>query len=318
MRWLIKVMVRQPKQSAIIRWVEAILLFVLALIARLALGTLHGANPAATFYPIILLSAAFLGWEQATFILLLSVAAGIRLFLPVREYLLPVTWLAVGGMTIAIIAGLRSLADELSAANERQRLLFRELQHRVANTLQTAVGTLELSRKRIGSDPAQADQMLATAATRLSASADVHRRLHDPALFQRGLETILQDAIASVVDRQTISLNLDIELLDLSFDQMSVITMLTIEAANNAQKHVFQHGHGSALAVTLKLSQLGRVRLVVKDDGPGTDHAADTYQADGGLGLKIVDGLVKQVGGILSIDRAAGTVIAVEFPLKRQ
>ena len=308
----------QPIQPALIRWLGTGTLFVLAFSARFWLGALHGANPALTFYPAIIVAAVLLGWKDALVILALSVTAGAYLFLPSGMYLLPIAWLFVGGLNIAIIAGLKSLAEQLAASNERQRLLFQELQHRVANTLQSLVGTVEIAKKRINSAPDEAVRLLDDASERLSASADVHRRLHDPALFHRGLEGILRDAVATVVDRQTVSLHFDIEPLDLTFDQMSIVTMLVIEMANNSQKHVFHYGHGSGLSMSLKMQASGNAILIVKDDGPGQSVVSDAAPADTGLGLRIVEGLVQQIGGVLRIKSDHGAEVSVEFPLGRR
>ena len=38
---------------------------------------------------------------------------------------------------------------QLAEANERQRVLFQELQHRVANTLHSIAGTLEIAMSKI-------------------------------------------------------------------------------------------------------------------------------------------------------------------------
>ena len=296
----------QPIQPALIRWLGTGTLFVLAFSARFWLGALHGANPALTFYPAIIVAAVLLGWKDALVILALSVTAGAYLFLPSGMYLLPIAWLFVGGLNIAIIAGLKSLAEQLAASNERQRLLFQELQHRVANTLQSVVGTVEIAKKRINTAPAEAARLLDDTSQRLSASAEVHRRLHDPALFDRGLEGILRDSVATVVDRQTVSLHFDIEPLDLTFDQMSIVTMLVIEMANNSQKHAFHYGQGSSLSMSLKLQAGGNAILIVKDDGPGQSVVSDAAPADTGLGLRIVEGLVQQIGGVSELNRIMG------------
>jgi hypothetical protein len=84
---------------------------------------------------VLLIVALVFGWKKATAVLVLSVVVGLYLFRPPGMYLQPVGWLLVGGLTIAIIGALKSLAKQLALANERQRLLFRELQHRIANTL---------------------------------------------------------------------------------------------------------------------------------------------------------------------------------------
>lgn len=308
----------RSSQPAMMKWLLTLMIFVAAFSARFWLGGLHGANPALTFYPAIIVSAALIGWKEALLILALSVTVGAYAFLPTGMYLLPAAWLVVGGLNIAIIAGLKSLAVQLAAANERQRILFQELQHRVANTLQAVVGTIEIAKRRITSAPADAANLLDEMGQRLSASANVHRRLHEPALFSRGLEAVLRDAVVTVVDRRTVSLIFDVEELELTFDQMSIITMLVIEAANNSQKHVFQHGVGSSLSVSLKRVSSGRAMLVIKDDGAGLHAVNSERLSEQGLGFRIVDGLVGQIGGTLEISTGQGTEISVRFPLSQR
>ena len=279
----------QSRQSALLRWGAALILFAIALVARLALGRLHGANPVLAFYPAILLATLVLGWKEALLILTLSVGAGIYLFIPAGMYMQPFAWLVVGGLNIAIIAGLQHLAQELAAANERQRVLFAELQHRIANTLQAAVWSFEIARNRITTSPDEAAKLLESASTKMAAAADMHRRLHDPTLFEQGVTHVLRNVVAAVIDPQKVDLRLEVEPLDLTFDQMSTITMIVVEAANNAWKHVFQHGRGSNFGVSLQAVAAGRALLVIRDDGAAPASPLTYRQQDqsgAGLGLR--------------------------------
>jgi two-component sensor histidine kinase len=317
MQRFLNILAWRSRQPPLGRWGAAVFLSLLALLVRLGLGGLHGANPALAFYPAILLAAVFLGWREATLVLGLSVAAGIYLFLSPGLYLLPIGWTAIGGLNIGIITALIAAAEELAAANERQRILFQEAQHRVANTLQAVVSTLEIARRRIASSPEEAARLLEEAIQRFIASGDVHRRLSDPKLFRRALGSILQDAVFTVIDNQTVNLLFDIEELDLSFDQMSTITMLVIEIANNAQKHVFQGGHGSMFSVSLKALPDRRAMLAIRDDGPGMAPFADAGPTENRLGLRIVRGLVNELFGTFSVTPGKGTQVVVEFPVSR-
>jgi two-component sensor histidine kinase len=307
----------RSKQPAMLLWLEAVVLFGLALLLRFALGDLHGATPGLAFYPAILLVSALIGWQQALLVLGLSVVAGVYLFLPDKLYLQPIGWVIVGSLNIAIIGVLKQVARELAIANERQQLLFQELQHRVANTLQSLVGTLEGARRRVDTAPAEAARRLDDAVQRIAASADVHRRLNDPTLFVRDLGSILQDAVSSAIDRHRVILSFDVTPLDLSFDQMSIITMLVTEIANNAQKHVFQHGLGSHFAVALKAVSTDRAMLVVRDDGPGIIGRSMVGSDDPRLGFKVIRALTQQLDGRLTVTPGDGTEIVLEFPFGR-
>jgi two-component sensor histidine kinase len=276
-----------------------------------------GVKDGLSFYPAIILAALLLGWKEASFVLILSISAGWYFFLPANQSLLPLGWIFVGILNIGIIIGLKALAKALDEANERQRLLFQELQHRVANTLQMAIGTLDLVRNRINRDPAEAARLLETAIDRMAASADIHRRLHDPVIFLKGLEAMLAEVVTSVIDPSCVALKLDIEEIDLSLDQKSLIAMLVIEVANNTMKHVFQHNLGSCFEVTLRALPGHRAVLKVRDDGPGTTDGADNAAAEPKLGMRILQGLTNQISGSLSIDLSRGREVIIEFPRAR-
>ena len=157
----------------------------------------------------------------------------------------------------------------IDEANERQRVLFQELQHRVANTLHSMAATLEIARGKINSAPAEAGRILDRTMRRIGLLSDMHRCLNNPTLFDKGFGSILNDAVATVIDPHSTYISFQVDELDLSFDQMSVITMIVIEVANNAQKHVFGRNLGEHFLVSFRAVSDNRAALLMKDDGPG-------------------------------------------------
>jgi hypothetical protein len=172
--------------------------------------------PGLSFYPAILIAAVFLGWKEAIFIMAAGIVVAWLLFLPPDQMLLPIMWGIVGTVNIGVIIGLQTLARQLAEANDRQRLFFQELQHRVANTLQSTVGTLERIKKTITLSPAESVSLLDQAIERMFMSAEIHRRLHDPTLFDSGLEPILREVVATIIDQETVIVNWNIERIALS------------------------------------------------------------------------------------------------------
>jgi two-component sensor histidine kinase len=314
--WIMRLLARRSHQSALTRWLEATAFFGIALALRVALGPLHGAVPFLSFYPAILITALFLGWKEATYVLALSLVAGWRFFLPPGMALLPIGWALVGGLNIAIIIALGALAEQLAEANERQRLLFAELQHRVANTLQVTAGKLERLKTTImGAGAGDHAGLLDEAIQRILASADMHRRLHDPILFSRGIRAMLDDVLNTVFDQPTVTVDLRVEELPLSLDQKSVIAMLVIELASNSAKHVFEQNLGSYFGVGLTELPGGRARLRIEDDGPGFTDGNDASPAGRRLGLRIVRGLAEQLRGTISTEPGHSNRITIEFPV---
>jgi two-component sensor histidine kinase len=204
---------------------------------------------------------------------------------------------------------------QLTEANERQRVLFQELQHRVANTLHSMAATLEVARGKIDSAPAEAGRILDRAMRRIALLSDMHRCLNNPTLFDKGFGSMLNDAVETAIDPHFTYISFQVDELDLSFDQMSVITMIVIEVANNAQKHVFGRNLGEHFLVSFRAVPDNRAALLMKDDGPG--WSTDVY-AGRTLGLTILEGLADQLHGTLHITSEKGTETSVEFPLLTQ
>jgi two-component sensor histidine kinase len=290
--------------------VEAVALFSIALGIRLLVGRFYGVMPALSFYPAVLIAALFLGWQQAIFIMAAGIVVAWVFFVPPDQMLLPVMWGIVGTVNISVIIGLQALARQLAEANERQRLLFQELQHRVANTLQSTVATLKRIKSTIALNPAASANLLDQAIERMFVSAEIHRRLHDPTLFNNGLEPILREIVATELDQNAVTVTWKVEKIDLSLDQMSVLAMLVMEIANNSAKHVFQRNLGSHFDVELLALPGRRVMLKVSDDGPGIEHDDDNQ----GLGTQILKGLADQINGALTIAHDHGTTVRVHFP----
>ena len=317
MRRVVRVSAWQWRQPTLIRWLEAGALFGIALAIRFSLGPLLGAIPFVSFYPAMLLAAMLLGWKEATFVLALSLSAGWYFFLPPGRPLLPAGWALVGILNIAIIIVSKVLAGQLVEANERQKVLFQELQHRVANTLQSTIGKLEGVRRKMSSSPAEAADMLDEAIRRMFASAEMHRRLHDTTLFDIGLEAMVREVATTVIDQSSVSLIFNVDELDLTLDQKSVIAMLIMELASNSSKHVFQRNLGSRFEVALLALPRHRAVLRVRDDGPVSTDPSDVASSNQKLGMRILQGLADQIHGTLTADLEQGGEVTVDFPTFR-
>jgi two-component sensor histidine kinase len=317
MGWITRILRWRPHQPALIRWLEATGLFLIALAIRYSLGSLSGAAPFISFYPALLVSSVLLGWKEAMFVLVLSLAAAHYFFLPPSLSLLPVAYGLVATLNVAIIIALKSLAERLAEANERQQVLFEELQHRTANTLQIIAGTLESIRKKLSSGPDECANTLDTAIQRMLTSAEMHRRLHRPELFN-GLEPMLREIATATIDQASVTLDLQVEELDLSLDQQSIIAMLVMEIANNSAKHVFRQNLGSRFELVLQALPDHRAVLSIRDDGSGVIRIDDRAPPNPTLGIQILKGLADQLHGTLVTEREQGRKVTVNFPTLRQ
>ncbi len=297
------------------------LLFCGSLAVRLALSPWLDAR-FLTFYPAIASAALVFGWTQGVLVLLLSAFAAWYFFLePFTSFQVPdennvvalLSFLVAGGLIVSLGGAMREVIRRLEGAKRVQEELFRELQHRVANNFQMVLGTLRHARRKFSEDAAAADAFV-EAEDRIWAMAQLHRRLHDGTAYVNGLEPLLNDVLTDVFSNMRVNVRVEIQIeTNLSFNQMTALTLLVNEAAINAGKHVFAKGNGSSFEVSLREQNKGRLQLAIRDDGPGLDPLAIDDPKKLSLGMSIMRALAKQLGGQLQVVGVPGMTLRLEF-----
>jgi two-component sensor histidine kinase len=300
-------------------WAVAMLLFVLALAARLALAGHASGLPFLTFFPVTILTTILCGWRQALLVLILACGSADLLLPPPSWYggdgpmhatLSLLLFSSVATLEIAIVAALVDAVRANYRLAAHEKTLFLELQHRVANTLQFVASMLTLTRQGIAT-PEQANAVLEQAATRILAIGQLHRRMYDAANDQQGLAPLLRDILQELFQDLPVTVHVDVARARVALSQMTPIVLLVTEAATNSAKHVFRQGRGSRFDVSMNDVEPGRLILLIRDDGPGIAQAE--APAASSLGLRIMRGLATQLGGCLVIENLEGTVVSVTF-----
>jgi two-component sensor histidine kinase len=196
-------------------------------------------------------------------------------------------------------------------ANEQANLLGREIEHRVANSLQFVSSILRLQSRQVPENVAGHFEM---AAHRVGAVARVHRHLLDEenVAYVSALSYIarLSEDLAGILGVQVTVTGDEAQL---TTSTIQSVGLLLNELVTNAAKH----GSGK-IAVTFAASKLD-CKLSVCDEGKGLPPSFD-FTAQKGLGMKIIDVLAKQLGGGVSIgsNEGRGTCFVVTFPRKNE
>ncbi len=207
-------------------------------------------------------------------------------------------------------AQVRRNAD-LEAALETQRLLFREVDHRVKNSLQMVGAMLTLQALGIPDPAVQAT--LREMLDRVEALGLAHRRFYEKAQTDRfDLADFLRELATDVVGaagRRDIRLVLALEPVTVGADQAAALALVLNEALTNAVKHGFAGGRPGTLRVSLTAAG-GRVSVGVADDGPGLP--ADAPQR---FGTTLIRTLVDQLGATLDWHATdPGTLFRLTLP----
>ena len=193
---------------------------------------------------------------------------------------------------------------ELVAAHSRNEFLLREIHHRVKNNLQTVMSLIRLDRNSTGNP----DNLLGRVAAMVAAHEEMYR--YDQfetvrvAPFMKRLAGDIVHGYGRPVD-----ITYDIDDLELAGDRAMQLGLLTNELISNAFKHAWNEGEGGELLVALKDDGLGRLTLIVKDNGRGMPE-----NPHDNMGSRLVKAFSQQLGGELSIENDGGTRVTVVFP----
>jgi two-component sensor histidine kinase len=324
----------KPVRGRLAAYSLAVLFAVLAIAVRFAADHLLPPGfPFLTFFPAVII-AAFLGGRGpgalcATISLLASwfyfipPFESFELSAPVATALLFFT--AVVVVDIWLIDGLQQRQTrleenqhQLAAMADQQTLLFKELQHRVANNLASVSSMLRLQRRQIERDPASAMRILESADSRIELMGRVHRQLYDPAARELALPEQIENVVRHAQDVAAAShVTIEVNAVNarIAMDRMMTLMLLITEVLNNSIKHAFAAGDPGEVQLSLERIGSNRLRLIIADNGKGFDSASgNEAPRHRGLGTTIIKGFVSQLGGELTTDGSNGVTTAVEFP----
>lgn len=295
--------------------------FALASALRWLLGGMSEGFGPMTFLPAILLAGLFggirIGVAVAAFC---AVVAWVMFYPPYGSFTLAtphiismMIFVVTAALELYVIRTLNVAIDDLSEARERSNLLFRELQHRVANNLQFVAAVLMRRRKLLRSNPACAEA-LESAQTRLETMSRVHRRLHDPASLEQPLQAYLLALCEDLIkasDTPNVRLTVESAPVVLKLNALMSLSLIVAELVTNSLKHAFR-GRGEGLIAVSVTGGRGVYTLSVADDGPGlpTDFSQSTRNS---LGQGILQGLAGQLHGKLIFGPGPGTVAELVF-----
>lgn len=180
-------------------------------------------------------------------------------------------------------------------------VLFREVNHRVANSLGLIISLLSIQGRRQESPEVRAQ--LEEARNRVQTVAEVHRRLYQGSDvtsvdFSEYLRTLCLDLERALpTDRAVDAIRVDAQPAHLATDLVVTLGLVVNELVTNAVKYAYPAGRGGPIHVRFR-REGAEWRLEVEDEGIGCgpDPAAACPQGSG-LGSRIVDMLVRQIGG---------------------
>jgi len=214
-------------------------------------------------------------------------------------------------MLAAAVERLRNIEDLRDLA-EKQAQLLQELQHRLKNNLQSVSSFVSMALSQAETPSGKKD--LQNLSVRIDALRLIHEKIYASGKFDRvELASYIGELGASLLrfhrtDDAEIGFTSDLRPLTVPTDIAIPLGLIVTEFITNSVKHAFHSG--GTISIRLHCPTKSQGRLVVADNGRGMGNGTS-----GGTGLRIIEGLARQVGGEAQWRTESGTELTITFPI---
>jgi PAS domain S-box-containing protein len=216
--------------------------------------------------------------------------------------------------TILDITEQKEAEEQIRRSLREKEVLLKEVHHRVKNNMQIISSLLNLQAEG-STDPAARD-MLNECRQRVRSMALIHETLYQSDNFS---EIDLDEYIRSIVfhlfhsyNRGEIGCTISVAPLKFNLDAAIPCGLIVNELISNALKYAFPGGAHGTITVTVAVADDQTVLLDVNDNGIGMPSTI-TVASVQTLGLQLVNSLVQQLDGSLTISVDGGTRVHIQF-----
>lgn len=205
--------------------------------------------------------------------------------------------------------------------NEKDRLLrdkewlIKEIHHRVKNNLQIVMGLLQRQSAYINNN--EALEVIKNSENRMHSIALIHQKLYQSeSLDLISMPEYIDELISYLKDSydlgNRIHFEKQIDVIKLDVAQAVPLGLILNEAITNAIKYAYASDETGIVKIALKRMSDGFNYLTIIDHGKGLPAGLDSENI-GTLGLNLMKGLSKQLGGKLKIENFNGVIVKVSF-----
>jgi two-component sensor histidine kinase len=307
----------------VIGYLAAIVAVGVVLLLRLTALAIIPGYSLILFYPTVVLIALLCGLGPGLIASVLSlVAAWFFLMPPPWSFALAEAWemvvlaiyFSTATMLCFLMHWLRLTIRRLQAEREQSATLYQELNHRVRNSLQLAGSMLAVQASSARGEP-EVKAALDNATARVRAIGVVHESLVISSdLKEVELARYLEKVCRQLVEPTALDCTIEVGPIWIATKRASILAMIAHELITNVAKYAYPAGTGGPIRISCRREPDGMVRLTVADRGVGLPESVQPAEG-GGLGMRIIRLLTKQLDGRLEMKRQGGTQISIIVPV---
>lgn len=211
----------------------------------------------------------------------------------------------------------RKKADnQIKKSLKEKELLLKEIHHRVKNSLQIISSLLDLQKGYVKNNSI-AINVLKESQDRVKAMATIYENLYlskdlTKINFNHYIQSLLQGLFYShtAKEGQIIPL-IEVEDIMLNIETAIPCGLIISELISNSLKHAFPEGKKGNIRIALR-PRGNEYELLISDNGIGIPENID-FKNTNTLGFKLINNLVSQIDGKITLDKSHGTKFKITF-----
>ncbi len=208
---------------------------------------------------------------------------------------------------------LEETIKDLKVSTQQKDVLMKEIHHRVKNNIQVISSLLKMELANVQDERAR--RSMEEGISRISSIGLIHQHLYkgeDLTSIEFGdFVSELHKQVAGIYQQRGQSVKFDkiIPNVSLDIDTALPLGLILNEFMTNSYKYTYTVGHDNKMAIEL-IEQGDAFVLHYRDLGPGLPEGYEQANS-GSLGMLIINGLAKQLGGHFTYNRADNTFVVV-------
>jgi PAS domain S-box-containing protein len=205
--------------------------------------------------------------------------------------------------------------DKVKKSLREKEILLSEIHHRVKNNMQIISSLLNLQIQYVTAE--ETADVLRESQDRVKAMATVYEKVYlsedlTKINFNSYIQSLVQGLFYSyLIKEDQITFLVEIEDILLNIETAIPCGLIISELVSNSLKHAFNAERKGEVQVSLK-SHGEKYELLISDNGVGLPKNLD-FKNTNTLGLKLVNNLVDQIDGEITLDRSNGTEFKITF-----
>lgn len=199
----------------------------------------------------------------------------------------------------------KRLQMQLESSLEEKNVLIKEVHHRVKNNMQLISSILALKSYDLEDDKAKS--IFNEVNDRIKAMSVIHDKLYT---FYNVSEINIGEYLDHIAKElqilqgsSTIIIEVDSEKIILDIEKALLIGLMVSEMVGNALKHGFKVGQEGKISILFNKEEDKFVLRVLNN---GKKMKPEVLQSSTGLGVSLVKTFVKQLGGLVEVDKENG------------